>query len=90
MDKIGLIDEVKKVCEMVYVLYLKFKVGVVLLMKDGKVYCGCNIENVVYSMCNCVECMVLFKVYLEGDKEYVVFVVVVDIDCFVFLCGVCR
>lgn len=58
-------------------------------MCGGKVYCGCNVENVLYGLCNCVERIVLFKVVFEGDKEFVVIVVVVDIKCLVFFCGVC-
>lgn len=90
MDKTGLIDEAKKAREMAYVPYSKFKVGAALLTKDGKVYRGCNIENVAYSMCNCAERTALFKAYSEGDKEYKALVVVADTDRPVSPCGACR
>lgn len=55
------------------------------------VFYGCNVENVLYGLCICVECMVLFVVIVVGYwfGDFVWFVVVGDMDGLIVLCGVC-
>lgn len=53
-------------CEMVYVFYLNFKVGVVVCVFDGEVYVGCNVENVVYFEGICVEVGVIVVMVVVG------------------------
>jgi cytidine deaminase len=85
-----LIEEAKKARNFAYVPYSKFKVGAALLTKEGKIYRGCNIENVAYSMCNCAERTALFKAYSEGDTEYTALAVIADSPRPVPPCGACR
>lgn len=90
MDMAQLIEEAKKAREYAYAPYSKFRVGAVLLTKDGKIHRGCNIENAAYSLCNCAERTALFKAHSEGDREYAALVVIADTSRPVPPCGACR
>ena len=49
--------------------YSKYSVGVVLKTKDGKRYCGCNIENDgIQSIC--AERVAFVKAISEGEKDF--------------------
>lgn len=72
-----------------YVPYSNFHVGAAVLMEDGKVYTGCNIEIASYSPTLCAERTAIFKAISEGSKKIKVIAVVGDADP-TFPCGVCR
>ena len=57
--------------EQAYTPYSGFKVGAALLCRDGKIFCGCNIENAAYSPTNCAERTAFFKAVSEGEREFV-------------------
>lgn len=76
-----------------YVPYSNFAVGAALLTKNGKVYKGCNIENVAYTPTNCAERTAVFKAVSEGEKEFAAIAVCggyEDKEQYCFPCGVCR
>ncbi len=52
-----------------YSPYSNFKVGASLLMKDGTILKGCNVENASYGLCNCAERTVLFTAYAQGYRK---------------------
>lgn len=58
-----------KAMENAYVPYSNFKVGAALLLKDGKIIMGCNVENASYGLCNCAERTALFKAYSDGYRK---------------------
>ena len=61
MDYQTLIREAIAAKEMAYAPYSHFRVGAALLTKSGKVYRGCNIENVAFTPTNCAERTAFFK-----------------------------
>lgn len=73
-----------------YAPYSKFKVGAALLTKDGKIYQGCNVENVSYGLSNCAERTAIFKAISEGDHELEAIAVIADSPTPVPPCGACR
>jgi cytidine deaminase len=78
--------------ENAYVPYSKFKVGAALLLKNGEIITGCNVENASYGLCNCAERTALFKAYSEGIKksDIVAMSICADTDGPVSPCGACR
>lgn len=83
----------KSAMERAYAPYSKYKVGVALVCKNGKVYTGCNIENHGI-MSICAERVAFVKAISEGEKEFSSMIVCggVDVnnldDC--LPCGYCR
>ena len=65
-----LIAEAFAAQESAYVPYSHFCVGAALLAKNGKIYCGCNIENASYTPTNCAERTAICKAVSEGEKKF--------------------
>ena len=76
MTEKELIKEAYLAQELSYAPYSNFNVGAALLTKGGKVYRGCNIENVAFSPTNCAERTAFFKAISEGEKEFIMIAIV--------------
>ena len=87
-----LLEAAIKARENAYVPYSHFKVGEALLLKDGTIIMGSNIENASYGLCNCAERTALFTAYASGVKkeDIVAMSVCGDTDGPVSPCGACR
>lgn len=90
MDYKTLISEAIAAKEMAYAPYSHFRVGAALLTKEGRVYKGCNIENVAFTPTNCAERTAFFKAVSEGEKNFAAIAVTGDADDYLYPCGVCR
>lgn len=75
-----------------YVPFSHFKVGASLLLDDGTIVYGCNVENSSYGLCNCAERTTLFKTYSMGYRQENIkaFLVIGDTKRPVSPCGACR
>ena len=91
-EYIELYKEALKARENAYVPYSKFKVGAAILLKNGTIISGFNIENSSYGLCNCAERNALFRTYMEGfNKDDIdVLLVIADTLRAVSPCGACR
>lgn len=76
--------------EKAYAPYSNFKVGAAVLMDNGKIYTGCNIENASYGATNCAERTAIFKAISEQYNFIKVIAVVGARDEYTFPCGICR
>ena len=77
--------------EKAYAPYSKFSVGAAVLGTDGKIYTGCNIENVSYGMTMCAERTALFKMVSEGCRKFAAIAVVAGENATDGApCGACR
>ena len=56
--------------EHAYCTYSGFAVGAALLTKSGKIYQGCNIENVSFTPTICAERTAFFKAVYDGEREF--------------------
>lgn len=68
----------KKVRENAYAPYSNFKVGAVLVGRDGKLVPGCNVENASYGATVCAERTAMFRAVVDGEFELAHVVVVTD------------
>ena len=73
-----------------YVPYSHWPVGAAVLGEDGRVFVGCNVENVSYGLTCCAERTSLFKMISEGCRRFTAMAVVSGDDCTGFPCGACR
>lgn len=78
-----------------YCPYSHYAVGAALLLKNGEIVTGANIENASYGATNCAERTALFKAVSEGKKEFAAIAIAggkegsAPID-YAYPCGVCR
>lgn len=93
MDKTELVSLALEAREKAYSPYSSFSVGAALLTKSGKVYKGCNVENMAFSPTNCAERTAFFSAIADGEREFSAIAVVGGKDSvkdFCLPCGVCR
>lgn len=85
-----LLDAALKVRENAHVPYSRFKVGAAIRARSGKVYQGCNVENVAYPQGTCAEAGAIAAMVAGGDTEIIEVCVVADAPEPVPPCGGCR
>lgn len=85
-----LIQIAKAARQFAYAPYSGFKVGAAVLTSNGRVFSGCNIENVSYGLTNCAERTAIFKAVSEGEANFKAIAVVADTAEPVPPCGACR
>ena len=82
----------KQAMKHAYAPYSKFRVGAAILLSNGKIFSGCNVENASYGMTNCAERTAIFSAVAElGPKIEIRAVSVVNdhgVPC--SPCGACR
>jgi len=85
-----LIDAARKVREMAYAPYSRFKVGAAIRGADGGVYVGCNVENVASPEGTCAEAGAIAAMIAAGVQEIAELAVIADGPAPVAPCGGCR
>lgn len=73
-----------------YAPYSKFPVGAALLAASGKVYVGCNVENLSYGLTICAERNALFAAVATGERRFLSIAIVSDSEEPISPCGACR
>jgi cytidine deaminase len=90
MDWNALIDAAWRVRELAYAPYSKFHVGAALLAEDGRVFTGCNVENLSYGLTNCAERVAIGAAVAAGATRFLGVAVVADTAVPISPCGACR
>lgn len=94
MNEKLLIEKALSMLDYSYAPYSNFFVGAALLTKDGKIYTGCNIENVAFGPSICAERTAIFKAVSEGEKNFEAIAIVGgpkgNTENYCAPCGVCR
>ncbi|PKL43385.1 MAG: cytidine deaminase [Candidatus Riflebacteria bacterium HGW-Riflebacteria-1] len=90
MKEKELINQAIAASKMAYAPYSKFHVGAALLLENGEIIQGCNVENASYGLCNCAERTALFTAIAAGHKKFIKLAVYVDRAAFTPPCGACR
>jgi cytidine deaminase len=91
--KEDLLDLARKARQNAYAPYSKFRVGAAVLLENGDIFTGCNVENASYGLTNCAERSAIFAAIskLGGANVKIRAVAVVndhDVPC--SPCGACR
>ncbi len=56
--------------------YSHYPVGAAVLMTDGQVYTGCNVENASFGLSICAERVAIFKALSHGNRSFAALAVV--------------
>jgi cytidine deaminase len=87
-----LLRTAKQVMKNAHAPYSKFRVGAAILLANGEVFSGCNVENASFGMSNCAERTAIFSAVARlGPKIEIRAVTVVNdqgVPC--SPCGACR
>jgi cytidine deaminase len=85
-----LINAAREAAKKAYAPYSNFHVGAAILLSDGSVVTGANVENASYGLSLCAETVALAKVANKGLLAEVVEIAVVGGSETIFPCGRCR
>lgn len=91
-EKAGLRELAAKAAEHAYAPYSGFRVGAALLLEDGAVVTGCNVENCSYRLTSCAEQGAIARAVAErGPGVRVRAVAVANLNGAASMpCGACR
>jgi len=73
-----------------YAPYSTFPVGAALLLRNGRVIPGCNVENASYGLSVCAERNAVWKAVSEGELEFAAIAVTAREGHGAPPCGSCR
>ncbi|MFC7337387.1 cytidine deaminase [Haloferula chungangensis] len=73
-----------------YAPYSNFQVGAMLVARDGRIFTGCNVENISYGLTMCAERVAIGAAVAAGATEIIAAVVVADTSEPISPCGACR
>lgn len=98
MDKIlreELICKALEARKNAYVPYSHYAVGAALLLEDGGIVQGCNIENASYGASNCAERTAVFQAAAQGMRKFRAIAIAGGMEGstpqdYAFPCGICR
>lgn len=86
----ALMAEAERARRRAYAPYSRFRVGAALLLADGRVVHGCNVENASYGLSICAERNALWKAVSEGARDFVAVAVTAGPGHGAEPCGACR
>jgi len=90
MDWDSLVAVAWQAREMAYAPYSNFQVGAAVLAVDGRVFAGCNVENISFGLTNCAERVAIGAAVAAGAREFLAIAVVADTAVPISPCGACR
>jgi len=73
-----------------YAPYSNFTVGAAVLLSDGTIYPGCNVENASFGMTVCAERVAVFSAISAGHLDIAAVAVVTNAPALCKPCGACR
>ncbi|MCW3059886.1 MAG: cdd [Capsulimonas sp.] len=73
-----------------YAPYSNFPVGAAVLLSDGTIYRGCNIENASFGLTVCAERVAIFNAIADGRMDIVAIALVTTAARLAKPCGACR
>jgi cytidine deaminase len=86
----SVINAAREVRLAAYAPYSHFAVGAALLSPGGRLFTGCNIENISFGLTICAERVALGTAIAAGVTEFSLLAIVSDSGEPVVPCGACR
>ena len=82
----------KQVMKHAHAPYSNFRVGAAILLTNGRIFSGCNVENASYGMTNCAERTAIFTAVAKLGPRIEITAIAVSNDQGVACspCGACR
>ncbi|TFG63385.1 MAG: cytidine deaminase [Spirochaetales bacterium] len=91
MDEKALLKAAEEAALNSYSPYSRFRVGAAILLEDGSIITGTNVENRSFGLTNCAERSALFTAISSGRKDFAALAVACpDAREPVSPCGACR
>lgn len=90
MNKSELVKAALEVRHHAHVPYSDFAVGAALLTRSGKIFTGCNVENLSFRLTVCAEEAAVAAAVAAGEKDFIAIAVVADSTEPAMPCGACR
>lgn len=92
MNKIELVTAAKEAAQNAYAPYSHFSVGAAILLNDGKIIKGANIENISFGATNCAERSALFAAVSQGYRkgDFKAIAIYGNTKEPISPCGICR
>ena len=81
-----LVTRAEEAARAAYAPYSNYLVGATLLLKDGRVFDGCNVENAAYPLGVCAELTAISKAASEGVRPGDIEAIAINASP----CGGCR
>ena len=85
-----LLEAAWQVRQRAYAPYSKFAVGAAVLAADGRVFVGCNVENLSFGLTQCAERVAIGAAVAAGAQEFYGMAVVAESRVPISPCGACR
>jgi cytidine deaminase len=90
METEQLIETAREAKSRAYAPYSNFAVGATLETVDGKVFTGCNVENISFGLTICAERSAVSAAVSAGSRDFKKIVIISDSKRPISPCGACR
>ena len=84
-----LFELARQIRQHAYAPYSGFAVGAAILSSDGKMYSGCNVENISYPCGSCAEQGAISAMIAGKSKEIAQILIIADSQELTTPCGAC-
>lgn len=69
VDESALLARAESAAKHAYAPYSRFTVGAAVLLDDGRIFEGCNVENISYGLTNCAERTAIFSAVAASSAK---------------------
>ena len=85
-----LLRQARAAMKSAYAPYSHFQVGAAILLSDGRIFTGCNVENASYGLTICAERNAIFQSIARGSRKVRAVVIYTPTTEPTAPCGACR